>query len=312
VPLTPSLTDVLDAAIAMAKADFGTLQRLDRSSGLLKIVAHRGFEPWWLEYWDVVDKGQGSCGTALVRREPVIVSDVDKDPIFVGTPGHAVQRNAGVRACFSMPIPGRAGGTVGMMSTHFRSPFTPAPALLKSMEPLCLRAAEIFERADAPPLVLLVDDDGDVRASFKEALEARGCDVVEAKTGKRALHYLTSDAPLPSLVLSDVTMPEMGGWELATIIGLTGRLSSIPVMLMSSMETARHSRGQGPLLIKPVGRAAMDRFFDEILEQLRASLLAPPPAEVTCGQCGASTPKRPSPVQRALTFCRSCGAPVRL
>jgi GAF domain-containing protein len=57
----PILGEIVDVAIAVSGADFGTIQLLDTSSSVLRIVAHRGLAQWWLDFWQNVPKGQGSC-----------------------------------------------------------------------------------------------------------------------------------------------------------------------------------------------------------------------------------------------------------
>ena len=93
----PVLSEIVDAAIAISGADFGTIQLLEPKSSD-EIAAQRGFPQWWLDFFNAVPKGMGSCGTALERGERVIVEDVEQSPIFRGTPAIEMPRRAGVRA----------------------------------------------------------------------------------------------------------------------------------------------------------------------------------------------------------------------
>ncbi len=86
--------------------------------------------------------------------------------------------------------------------------------------------------ATQPP-VLIVDDDEETRVAFRDTLQSAGYPVVEAANGRKALNYLTSDAPEPCLVLVDLSMPEMDGRELVALMTAYTRLSSIPVVLIS-------------------------------------------------------------------------------
>ncbi len=81
--LQPALTEILGTAVEISRADFGNIQLLDRASGDLRIAVHCGFPQWWLDYWNEVSSGQGSCGTALQHLERVVVEDVSTDPVFV-------------------------------------------------------------------------------------------------------------------------------------------------------------------------------------------------------------------------------------
>lgn len=145
------LGEIVEAAIAISSADFGNIQVLDRASGDLKIAASRGFPEWWLQYWDTVHSGQGTCGTALERRQRVLVEDVERDPIFLGTPALEIQRRVGVRAVQSTPLLSLGGQPIGILSTHYRAPGTPAPHALRLLDLVALLVANILERASAEP-----------------------------------------------------------------------------------------------------------------------------------------------------------------
>ena len=145
--LEPVLGEIVDAAMAIAEADFGNIQLLDSTTGDLRIAAHRGFEPSWVEYWNSVSAGRGSCGTAIERGERVIVEDVTTSPIFVGTPALDVQLRAGVRAVQSTRLVSRSGRVLGMFSTHYRKPHRPDDRALRLLDLLARQAADIVERA---------------------------------------------------------------------------------------------------------------------------------------------------------------------
>ncbi len=141
------LGEILDAAIAISGADFGTIQFLDPLSSKLKIVAQRGFPRWWIDFFNEVSEGQGSCGTSIERGERVIVEDVEQSPIFAGTPALEIQLKAGVRAVQFTPLIRRSGTALGMFSTHYRKPQRPDDHALKLLDLLARQAADIIERA---------------------------------------------------------------------------------------------------------------------------------------------------------------------
>jgi CheY-like chemotaxis protein len=62
--------------------------------------------------------------------------------------------------------------------------------------------------------ILLVDDDPDLRRATRAALEAEGYEVVEAKDGQAALDLLENESQRPNLILTDLIMPRLNGWEL--------------------------------------------------------------------------------------------------
>jgi PAS domain S-box-containing protein len=141
--------EIVDAAIAISGADFGNIQLLDPKSSDLKVAAQRGFPKWWLDFWNSVCEGQGACGTALEREERVIVEDVEQSPIFVGTPALEIQLKAGVRAVQSTPLVSRTGKSLGMFSTHYKTPHRPDDRALRLLDLLARQTADIIERARA-------------------------------------------------------------------------------------------------------------------------------------------------------------------
>lgn len=113
---------IIDSAIAISGADFGNIQIVDTSAQELRIVAQRGFPQYWLDYWEVVTYGQGTCGAALENGGRVIVEDVTKSPLFTGATLDVMLR-AGIHAVQSTPLVNREGNMIGIFSTHYKKPF---------------------------------------------------------------------------------------------------------------------------------------------------------------------------------------------
>jgi two-component system chemotaxis sensor kinase CheA len=88
--------------------------------------------------------------------------------------------------------------------------------------------------APARKTLLVVDDSLTTRELIRGLLESAGYDVVMARHGREAWEVLQSPRAL-DLVVSDVNMPEMDGYELATKIKADRRLSRVPVVLVTSL-----------------------------------------------------------------------------
>ena len=73
------------------------------------------------------------------------------------------------------------------------------------------------------------------RRELLDALSTEGYGVVEAGDGRQALNYLRTHR-LPSLVLLDLMMPIMDGWEFAATIRSEPDLAAIPIVVMSGLE----------------------------------------------------------------------------
>lgn len=90
-------------------------------------------------------------------------------------------------------------------------------------------------RAPSFSRVLVVDDYDDARSSVREALEALGYGVVEAAHGQEALHFLVSNAaPSVGLILLDLQMPVMDGWQFLRLLSNYIGLRRIPVLIVSA------------------------------------------------------------------------------
>jgi len=143
----PLLEEVLDATMKLLKADLGNIQLFDPSTGVLKIVAQRGFKQDFLDYFDNVHEDTGSCGTALKRRERVIVEDVLTEPFFA--PHLEVVISADYRAVQSTPLFSRKGEPLGMLSTHFRRPHRPSDDELQITDLYARQLEELIELKQA-------------------------------------------------------------------------------------------------------------------------------------------------------------------
>ena len=104
-----------------------------------------------------------------------------------------------------------------------------------------------------PLSVLVVDDDEDIREVLSEILHARGYAVQTAPEGREALALLRAGAP-PSLILLDMRMPGMNGWEFCHEQRRDPRLAGIPVVVLSggSRRGVANSIGAADVLAKPI------------------------------------------------------------
>lgn len=188
--IAPVLAEIVDAAIAIADADMGNIQLLAPATGELRIVAHRGFPQWWLDFWDTVARGQGVCGTALERGERVIIENVETSPIFIGTPALDIQLRAGVRAVQSTPLISRSGQKVGMFSTHYRTPRRPDERSLQLLDLLARQAADIIERQAAE--IALRESEEKYRSLFESMDQGYAeCELIRDPDGRATdLRYI--------------------------------------------------------------------------------------------------------------------------
>jgi len=104
-----------------------------------------------------------------------------------------------------------------------------------------------------PKTVLVVEDDPDSREIFVELLKKEGLRPVGAENGAKALRYLESHDP-PALIVLDMLMPEMDGWQFRRAQRAQPRLANIPVVVVSALKTVERSAlrfGAAAFLGKP-------------------------------------------------------------
>lgn len=105
-------------------------------------------------------------------------------------------------------------------------------------------------KLSCPASVLVVEDNDDIRDAIGELLEDEGYEIALAENGERALEMLTA-MPRPCLLLVDLIMPRMDGWQLLGALSRDDRLATIPVVVMSAASNANTATGQATLK-KPV------------------------------------------------------------
>lgn len=81
--------------------------------------------------------------------------------------------------------------------------------------------------------VLVVDDDFDIRDTLQDLLELEGLRVASASNGRDALRKLRSGVR-PAVILLDLMMPEMSGWEFRGEQLRDPELANIPVVILSA------------------------------------------------------------------------------
>ena len=140
-----ALQMILDAEIEAAHADFGTLQLFDKETKALCIVAQRGFNAEFLEYFSEFHDNRGACGRVKGSMERVVVEDVSTSPIFSEAGIRGVMNRAGVRALLSKPLIGRTGDLMGVITVHFQNTHKFDEHELQTVKLFARQAADLIE-----------------------------------------------------------------------------------------------------------------------------------------------------------------------
>ncbi|NNB86129.1 response regulator [Corallococcus exiguus] len=121
------------------------------------------------------------------------------------------------------------------------------------------------QHAEAP-VVLVVDDDPDILEALSEILEAEGFEIRRARNGKEALERLEPDPP--HLILLDLMMPVMDGWEFAQRMRQKPAFAGIPIIVLS----ADRNVGSKAKDIGAMGHLAKPFELNDLLSMVRQSL----------------------------------------
>lgn len=124
-------------------------------------------------------------------------------------------------------------------------------------------------RTDAAPLILVAEDDGDIRLMMRMLLGMKGYRVVEARDGQEAVD-LAREAR-PDLILMDLQLPRLNGFSVVRFVRQTDGLRDVPIIVVSAHDPLKHrnlalAAGCNAYVQKPIE-------FDR-LEELMAGLLS--------------------------------------
>ncbi|MGZ5141759.1 MAG: PAS domain S-box protein, partial [Burkholderiales bacterium] len=138
------LYELLDGIIELQSADFGDVQLYDEATGTLKIVAHRGLDRTFLDYFATEDADDTSAfGLALRSGTRIIIEDVNADSYF--EPHRGIAASAGIRALQATPLFNRRSGKLlGMLSIYFRQPHRPSADELRLSDVYARQAGDVI------------------------------------------------------------------------------------------------------------------------------------------------------------------------
>jgi len=205
------------------------------------------------------------CGHAFKSSGTFIVPDALADERFSQLP---LVTEKGVRFYAGIPLITPDGHSLGTLCVLDQKPRELSTLQLTSLRALASHAMMLLDRRhpgkSTPPgtstpsrgigSVLIVDDDPDVLAFSKIAVQRIGFEVLTATNGKEALEVTTRHAGKIDVVLTDVNMPVMDGLELVRALKRLPMTTGIVVMsgrFEGYMRAAFHAEEVTKLLGKP-------------------------------------------------------------
>jgi len=82
--------------------------------------------------------------------------------------------------------------------------------------------------------IMVVDDEPDILFTVGQVLETIGYEVIKAKDGKECIEKLNELSEIPDLVLLDIMMPEVSGWDVAAKIKENPAWKEIPIVFLTA------------------------------------------------------------------------------
>ncbi|MFN3712189.1 MAG: response regulator [Alcanivoracaceae bacterium] len=155
----------------------------------------------------------GSCGTALWRRERVIVEDIGSDPLWEDY--RAIATQAGLAACWSEPIKSADGEVLGTFAIYHRTPHRPTPEDIDAITSVANLAALAIERANDQRHLL------ELNAGLEQEVQRRTAELNKAKEEAEAASRAKSD--FVSNMSHEIRTP------MHSIIGLTHLVRGTPL-----------------------------------------------------------------------------------
>ncbi|GMR17732.1 MAG: hypothetical protein BMS9Abin33_0125 [Gammaproteobacteria bacterium] len=130
-------------------------------------------------------------------------------------------------------------------------------------------AEEVEKETTRPPVVMIVDDSLTVRKITSRHLQKRGMEVLTAKDGIDAVEQLRDH--IPDVMLVDIEMPRMDGYELTSRVRSESRLKHIPIIMITSRAGAKHKKkamslGVNLYMSKPYQEDDLVANIEEMLE----------------------------------------------
>lgn len=292
------LTDILNAVIAERRAqiaDKNLLLQLQIDSEIPEIIA----DPYRIEqvFNNVLDNsvkftysGRIQVFASVVGKTVQIqfkdtgigIEEQDRDKIFqkyqqVGDVLTDKPTGTGLGLPISKEIIDRHGGKIAVKSIHevgslfqinFPLPVSerrnvdavPFSTIIEQWSRIDDRIINLRENA-----ILIVDDESSVRESLRKAIEPAGFTVIEAKNGVEGIDYIQNTKP--SLVILDVMMPKLNGFEVVNILKNDPKTMNLPIIMLTVVDEIERGYGLGVdlYLKKPVEGTQIVESINRVL-----------------------------------------------
>lgn len=111
--------------------------------------------------------------------------------------------------------------------------------------------------------ILIIEDDDAIRESLVDLLELFGHKTLMSSNGQEGINLLNSCAELPGLILVDLMMPVMDGYQFCEELSRVEHLKDIPVVIMSAHGQVKEKTIAAAFLRKPVDISEITKLIDK-------------------------------------------------
>ncbi len=119
--------------------------------------------------------------------------------------------------------------------------------------------------------ILIVDDEPDILFTVAQVLESCGYNVIKANCGKECIDKLKDLDASPDLIVLDIMMPEISGWDVAAEIKQSEKYADVPIIFLTAKGDTM-SVGMGNLsaedyIVKPFDISNLKERIEKILKK---------------------------------------------
>ncbi len=237
---------------------FCSVLRFDAEHSTLHPIASASLPKYYCDALDGVRIGMGigSCGTAAYTKKRVIVEDINTHPHWMQF--KKLPLGAGLQACWSEPIIGKAGQLFGTFAMYYAIPTTPTVEDIECIESCANLAAVVFENSQTRKKLL------DANYLLSQTIDQRNKELEQANIELSNMLSNQHDLHQYKINLEKVTTTK------SLIIGFAHEINTPVGIALTAISTAE---SQFKELIKllnqgKISRSAVDKKSDEIIQAI--------------------------------------------
>jgi CheY-like chemotaxis protein len=130
------------------------------------------------------------------------------------------------------------------------------------------RHSQMSHPPQAPPLIMVVEDDADSRLMMRTLLEMKGYRIIEAGDGQEAIEV--AEREHPGMIIMDLQLPRLHGFAVTRHVRQHLELSAIPIIIISGHDPQHHrplalAAGCTEYLKKPIDFELLEETLSRLL-----------------------------------------------